>query len=351
MKRLALILVVVASCKSPPWKKSAPVTKSAMTGSAASSAAGPGPASRPASSAPETGLNTGQQDDDSKTAFVDQVIDTQTRAAEIATPMKSAAPVDLPARAPEADQGDFRLVVDPGPDTLERKTVQQMLEVLVPVLNRTLKVPRDIPIHMTSCGQPNAFYNFETHEIQVCDEYAPSIMESFSLVQPDKQKQVTMAVTKLVQTLFHELGHCMIHEWHLPITGREEDAADQASMFFLLMPHQENTAQVALLGAEYWVAAEAAHGDATPYWDPHALDEQRFFNMMCLVFGSDPKQFSYLVDEGVLPIMRAANCKMEWAQVRDSWSQLLKPYVIAQGAAASSAASSAAPAAPTESAP
>ena len=30
-----------------------------------------------------------------------------------------------------------------------------------------------------------------------------------------------------VSTFFHELGHALIDAWDLPITGREEDAADQ----------------------------------------------------------------------------------------------------------------------------
>ena len=38
----------------------------------------------------------------------------------------------------------------------------------------------------------------------------------------------------------------------------------------------------------------------------HSLDAQRFYDLLCMAYGSDPEGFDYLVGQGNLPADRAA---------------------------------------------
>ncbi len=67
--------------------------------------------------------------------------------------------------------------------------------------------------------------------------------------------------------------------------------------------------------------------DDTPYWDEHSLNEQRFYNTVCLIYGSDPDAWDDLVGEDDLPEERAEQCPDEYKQISTSWNRLLKPFL------------------------
>ena len=60
----------------------------------------------------------------------------------------------------------------------------------------------------------------------------------------------------------------------------------------------------------------------------HSILEQRIFQFLCWVYGSDPAEFRSLVGSGGLPKSRAVRCGAEWAQLKRSWDTLLAPHVI-----------------------
>ena len=45
------------------------------------------------------------------------------------------------------------------------------------------------------------------------------------------------------------------------------------------------------------------------YSDPHSLDEQRFFNTICLLYGHRPEHYEYLIRNGTLPVERPFTCE------------------------------------------
>ncbi len=64
-----------------------------------------------------------------------------------------------------------------------------------------------------------------------------------------------------------------------------------------------------------------------PFWVEHSLNEQRFFNPLCWVYGQDPGRFQNLVQEGHLPGARADRCPREWEQIDKSWTALPEPHL------------------------
>ena len=60
--------------------------------------------------------------------------------------------------------------------------------------------------------------------------------------------------------------------------------------------------------------------------DEHLLQEQRFYNSLCMIYGSDPKKHQTIVDKGYLPKERAARCQGEYQRAVNSWIKLLEPW-------------------------
>ena len=61
--------------------------------------------------------------------------------------------------------------------------------------------------------------------------------------------------------------------------------------------------------------------------DEHALGEQRYFNLQCLIYGSNPSRYLTIVTEGDLPEARAKSCPAEARRLDRAWLRLLLPHV------------------------
>lgn len=201
----------------------------------------------------------------------------------------------------------------------------KVLETLASDLNAELAIPTDVWITVGECGTENAFYNPEEQAIILCYELIREIYYG-ALEEGWSEEQAELATMNAIDFFFyHELGHALIHVLDLPATGREEDAVDQLSVYALayMYPDGEVPALDAATAFLYW-AQEAKEVNAqAAYWDEHSLNEQRFFNIVCWVYGQDPQRFQKLVQGGSLPEDRAARCPAEWAQIDKSWSVLL----------------------------
>jgi hypothetical protein len=125
--------------------------------------------------------------------------------------------------------------------------------------------------------------------------------------------------------VLHESAHALIRLLKLPITGREEDDADQFSTLLLL--HQPDGARKALAVARiFQVMSQVRRREPIAYWDEHSLDAQRYYDTLCMVYGRDPEGNANLVSSKALPDERAGLCKEDYLRIESSWTELLKPY-------------------------
>ena len=88
----------------------------------------------------------------------------------------------------------------------------------------------------------------------------------------------------------------------------------------------EDEPHILFLLSEYLAGEgyQVADGD---FADSHSLDQQRYFNMVCWVYGSDPLRQAPLAEDAGLPPTRAESCDAEYARIDASWSKLLAPYM------------------------
>lgn len=237
------------------------------------------------------------------------------------------------AQARAKDQGDFKLVYEPkstfhtGNANCLVGIDQPEIECIIDSLNERVALPYDIVITFKDCEGPNAFYDDKTHQITLCYDLIDDYYDLFS----DKIKDaaaLNQAVSgTIVHTLLHEMGHALIDAWNLPITGKEEDAADQLSTLILIEETEEGE-QIALDSAlSFRFYADFDIGEEPPYWDEHSLDQQRFYDILCLLYGHNPEKYSYLIMDGTLPPSRAELCQEDYARLKQSWQTLLAPFV------------------------
>lgn len=131
-------------------------------------------------------------------------------------------------------------------------------------------------------------------------------------------------------TLYHEAGHALISEFELPVLGREEDAVDGLAALMMIPEEPDEQRDAWIVAAADWFAMthDLAGGeiDDDQFAGEHGLDLQRFYQLVCLIYGSDPEGWADLAEASGLPPERAERCPAELVQVARSWVALLEPH-------------------------
>ena len=232
--------------------------------------------------------------------------------------------------AKKSDHGDFRPVYGDtdNAELDEAFREAKLLEELTAGLNEVLALPRDVAVKLEDCDEPNAYYSNEDHSIVVCYQLIEMFEAGFDRRLDADDEVIDATLNATLFTFFHELGHALVHELDLPVTGKEEDAVDQLATLVLLQEGADG-ATTALDGAEsFLLHADESGVDDLPFWGEHSLDEQRFYNIVCLVYGSDPDKHEGLVESDALPEERAEICPAEYQQISRAWSKLLDPHFL-----------------------
>ncbi len=220
------------------------------------------------------------------------------------------------------------------PEAINGKKLQQdnrMLDDLADDVNQTLNLPHDITLRGAQCGVPNAYWSEADNAITMCYEDTDWSMGVFTKAgDPDPLQS---ALGSEYTTFYHELGHMAISIYDLPVTGREEDVADQAAAYLLLTPGDdgqvdpESVQSVKDFARAFAALAEVqTEFTAEDMADEHSLNLQRVYNMECWIYGSNPDANGDLVANGQLPEDRASGCPAEWQQLDEAWSTLLEPH-------------------------
>ena len=205
---------------------------------------------------------------------------------------------------------------------------QQAVYRTVGELKKQIAIPSEIQVVFKECGGPDCYYDEDSHEIVICYELIEAYSELFSLTLKASTARDEAAKGAVVSMFLHEVAHALIDRWGLAITGREEDVADQFSTLMLINGLPDGD-EMALDGARsFKLLAILDKGLEQDYSDPHSLDEQRFYNTICLVYGHRPARYEYLIRNGSLPRERAFECEEDYVRLSKSWATLLAPHLV-----------------------
>ena len=222
-----------------------------------------------------------------------------------------------------------RLVVDYGVASelyrpLRTRLMQsRMLDTVVAGLNDTIRVPENLVVATSECGEPVAYYRPEARRVTVCYELLDVLTRRYGRMEGS---DLLIAGT-FGFVLLHELGHAMVHVLDIPVTGREEDAADQFATLLMLREGAVGDSLAFAVATMFAQQAESVTFEDLGFADEHGLDLQRVYNILCWIHGRDPERYPEVIAEGWLRPGRAERCPREFDRIARSWRRLIAPHL------------------------
>jgi len=205
--------------------------------------------------------------------------------------------------------------------------LEQLKQFLSP-----LKIPDGIVLKITmkECGETNSWWSGRQNGLFLCYDWLDYALNIASQIDdPHGLTREDAVLGAFLQVIFHELGHAMFDIYEAPVLGREEDAADQMAGL-ILSRFGPDVAKRTFPGVVYLAKSMAeADGDweHDRFADDHGNWLQRAYNNLCMAYGADPTTFAYVVDQGLLPKERAANCGREYAQISHAFAVTIYPHI------------------------
>ena len=126
----------------------------------------------------------------------------------------------------------------------------------------------------------------------------------------------------------HEAGHALIDVLDIPVTGLEEDAADQFATVYATSLG-DGWQWIAYDGSVVFEMFAKHRGNPAvgEYWGKHALLEQRQTNILCWLYGYDEEEFVTVEEWYPESADRLEQCGYEYHEIKSSWEKLLEPFL------------------------
>ena len=177
----------------------------------------------------------------------------------------------------------------------ERQALEKIRDLL-----RPLRLPHRVLLQVRDCdGVSNAFSNEDS--VIVCYEFLDDIWKKVpEQTTPAGIAPIDALIGPFMDVFLHEAGHVAFKALKIPLFGREEDAADQFSAIIMLRFDKEEARRL-ILGSAYQYKGDLSSPTMMitqqKFADEHGTPAQRFFNLLCLAYGADPKLFGDVVEK------------------------------------------------------
>ena len=204
----------------------------------------------------------------------------------------------------------------------ERRILEGAAEML-----SALRLPRTLTLKAESCGEANAWYDAPTGVITFCYELVRDFVKSASKSGKFSLTPEQAVIGPFLFIVLHETAHAVFAELAVPVLGREEDAADQVAAYAATQLGGDFAERMLRAAAFMYDTDSARKPGEDDFADVHGLDRQRFYNVLCIAWGSDPKRYAFAKDLGKLPDERAEGCADEYHQVRYAVQTLIRKNV------------------------
>ena len=149
------------------------------------------------------------------------------------------------------------------------------------------------------------------------------------LSEQQRLDRVEFVTGNTLFALLHEMGHVAIDEMKLPVLGREEDEADAFATLRMLRIGTGFSQHVLTDAAKNWFLSarrDQETGAQPVYYGEHTMSQERAYQVVCLMVGSDPSKFKSLADEAQMPPERQESCRKDYGKVSRSWEAVLDPH-------------------------
>jgi hypothetical protein len=225
------------------------------------------------------------------------------------------------ANPPSPEAGDVRVEYRKVPGKFEplQDALRESgrLERAAAQIERIAGLPEDVMVRVRSC-RDGTQYLLKENRVEFCVQDFAEVRTAMKAAGERNLMETVLADAQA--TLLHELAHAVIDMRNLPITGREEDVADQFAVW-QAVEGLEDPDIVLSQAFEYGLSQDLYEQAAD---DEHTSDGQREANLLCWLYGSDPLNWEHLVDGDPLTEDRAELCQDEWILLVDGWTALLE---------------------------
>jgi hypothetical protein len=136
--------------------------------------------------------------------------------------------------------------------------------------------------------------------------------------------------------LLHEFGHVLIRDFDIPILGLEESAADTLAAVALIQadefqsdrqPRISEYLAMAILGNMLiWQTGIEKSSEEILFWAQHEVSVRRATRLVCLLYGSDTREFGWLVEAVEMPESRREVCEDEFTIARNAAHKVLTTF-------------------------
>lgn len=216
----------------------------------------------------------------------------------------------------------------------------RLAERMAAVVNASLRIKTDFGIGFQSCGAAQAFFSPQKRSIVICSEFVALVVK---LARDDRDfimKLPREEFAKIIDGAFwgvflHELAHAVIATNGVPITGREEDVADQFSLWYAVNFIDMNKTPIAFPTIWFWRQMAKSRDVPSMTKDQfrqflsneHSLDEQRIYNVACWNMGADPAGGNETASFAGLSGDRVKRCHNEYASMDKGMRSRFKKYL------------------------
>ena len=209
---------------------------------------------------------------------------------------------------------------------------------LVTLINRYVLIDKEVPIVVRSCGRPNAYYYPGQREIVMCYDLMVESQKYLQRAGVSGPALTQSVYAEMAFILLHEVGHHLIHEYDLPVLGKEEDAADKIAAFILLSSSGESVLRRSLsffANRQRGVLSQVLTGEHD-YSASHGLPQQRLANLVCWGYAKSPRDFADMTVTAKVSPDRLRRCDREYEAMERDLTALLGTRLSTSGSGAAS---------------
>lgn len=218
-------------------------------------------------------------------------------------------------------------------DNIQKSAIENSgaIDAVLNHVNASYHLPEPITLKLicASDDDPGPYYDPETREVVIPYTFRKYVLENLKRQQysEDVEELNIVADDVVLHTIYHEIGHALVDILNLPITGKEEDAVDELSTLLLLATYEDGD-EVAISAGEFFGIESFGEEEVSEeqLYGIHSLDQQRFFNILCLVYGENPDARADLFDGLDIDEERADICIEDFERRQAAWDELLEPY-------------------------
>jgi Putative metallopeptidase len=237
---------------------------------------------------------------------------------------------------------------------MKRQALEELVKFLSPV-----RLPKTLWVYVDECqggAGASPYYTSANRSLVMCYQFMKIIEDRAAYVTSTETKNpnafpMRVSHDEFVAGVFagvilHEAGHALFDILEVPIFGREEDAADEIAIFVALQ-FKKQLADVVVgafadidetfsnppttapdTNAADYPKDKTAQCFVDPFCafaDVHGTWGQRFYNSLCLTYGSDPQHYAFLQTGGWLP--QGRDCVGEYQQIYHAFATTIYPFI------------------------